>query len=142
MTRVYFSVQEANDLIKKIKPQVDKLFELNEQLHLLDNTKIESDDDSTKSFLLEVELNKNFYEKNVELYTLLGDLIEQGCIVRDLDKMEINFYSKHDKKEILLCWKPSEEQILYWHYLGEDPEKKKSVKQLREEKIDALKKLV
>ncbi|MDD4128316.1 MAG: DUF2203 family protein [Candidatus ainarchaeum sp.] len=142
MSRIYFSIQEANTLIKRIKPQVDRLFELNEQLQLLDNTKIEFDEDSTENFLLEVELNKNFHEKNVELYTLLGDLIREGCVVRDLEKMEIDFYSKHNKKEILLCWRPLEEQILFWHYLGEDVEKRKSIKQLQEEKIENLKKLV
>lgn len=142
MSRVYFSIQEVNSLIKKIKPQVDKMFELNEELHLLDNTKIEFDEDSMENFLLEVELTKNFHEKNVELYALLGSLIKEGCIVRDLDKTEIDFYSKHNSREILLCWRPLEEEVLYWHYLEEDVSKRKPIKQLREEKIDLLKKLV
>jgi hypothetical protein len=142
MSKVYFSVPEANALIKKIRCDVDRLFELNEQLQMLDNTKIEFDNDSMESFLLEVELNKNFHEKNVELYTILGFIIREGCVVRDLEKMEIDFYSRHAGKEILLCWRPAEEQVLFWHYAGEDVSKRKSVKQLQEETIENLKKLI
>lgn len=142
MSKVYFSVAEANSLIKRIRPEVDRLFELNEQLQLLDNTKIEFDNDSMESFLLEVELNKNFHEKNVEMYTLLGFIIREGCVVRDLEKMEIDFYSRHAGKEILLCWRPLEEQVIFWHYIGEDVEKRKSIKQLQEENIENLKRLM
>jgi len=69
-------------------------------------------------------------------------LIRQGCVLRDLDKMEIDFYSRHAGKEILLCWRPTEEQVLFWHYLGEDSSNRKSIKQLREETIENLKKLM
>lgn len=142
MSKIYFSIAQANELIKTIKPDVERLFELNEQLQFLDNTKIEFDNDSMENFLLEVELNKNFHEKNLEMYTLLGFLIRQGCVMRDLEKMEIDFYSRHAGKEILLCWRPNEEQVLFWHSLGEDISKRKSIKQLKEETIENLKKLM
>ncbi len=142
MSKIYLSVAQANELIQRIKPDVERLFELNEQLQLLDNTKIEFDNDSMENFLLEVELNKNFHEKNLEMYTLLGFLIRQGCVMRDLEKMELDFYSRHSGKEILLCWKPIEEQILFWHYLNEDATNRKPVKQLQEETIENLKKLM
>jgi hypothetical protein len=142
MSKIYFSISQVNELIKTIKPDVERLFELNEQLQFLDNTKIEFDNDSMENFLLEVELNKNFHEKNLEMYTLLGFLIRQGCVMRDLDKMEIDFYSRHSGKEILLCWRPNEEQVLFWHVLGEDISKRKPIKQLKEETIENLKKLM
>ena len=56
--------------------------------------------------------------------------------------MEIDFYSRYNGKEILLCWKPTEEQILFWHALGDDATKRQSVKKLQEEKIENLKKLM
>jgi len=142
MSKIYLSIAQANELIQKIKPDVERLFELNEQLQFLDNTKIEFDNDSMENFLLEVELNKNFHEKNLEMYTLLGFLIREGCVMRDLEKMEIDFYSRHAGKEILLCWRPTEGQILFWHALGEDVSKRKPIKQLKEEAIENLKKLM
>lgn len=142
MSKIYLSIAQANELIQRIKPDVERLFELNEQLQLLDNTKIEFDNDSMENFLLEVELNKNFHEKNLEMYTLLGFLIRQGCVMRDLEKMEIDFYSRHSGKEILLCWRPTEEHVMFWHYLNEDASNRKSIKQLQQETIENLKKLM
>ena len=142
MSRVYFSLREANEFIKKIRLDVERLVELNEQLSLLDNTKIEFDEDSMENFLLEVELNKNFHERNVEMYTLLGSLIRMGCVIRDLEKMEIDFYSKLEDKEILFCWNPSEESINFWHLPGEDLTARKPISHIRDayfEKLNRMK---
>ncbi|VVB76293.1 Uncharacterised protein [uncultured archaeon] len=142
MPKIYFSLRQANELVKRIRKDVELLSDLNEQLSMLDNTKIEFDDDSLENFLLEVELNRHFHEKNVEMYSLLGSLIRQGCVVRDLEKMEIDFYSKHSEKEIVLCWRPSEEHVMFWHYPKEGLEKRRSVKELEDAylaKLDRMK---
>ena len=141
MSKVYFSLKEANEFIKKIKADVERLCEINDQLSLLDNTKIEFDEENIETFLLEVELNKNFHEKNVELYSLLGFLIRKGCVIRDLDKMEIDFYSNHGGKEILFCWRVVEDQISFWHYPGEDISKRKPINQIEDAYFEQLKKM-
>lgn len=141
MPKVYFSLKEANELVKKIRKEAERLAELNEQLHLLDDTKIEFDEENIENFLLEVELNKSFHEKNIELYVLLGNLIRQGCIVRDIDKMEIDFYSRLNDKEILFCWHPSESAIKHWHYSGEDLQKRRPIKLIEEQYFEQLKKM-
>ena len=141
MSRVYFSLKQANELIKKVKIEVERVLQLNEELTLIDNTKIEFDDDSMENFLLEIELNKNFHEKNLELYSLMGYLIRQGCVMRELDKLEIDFYSKFEGKEILFCWTPSEESIKFWHLPGEGMDKRKPVDQIEESYFEQLKKM-
>jgi len=141
MSRVYFSLKQANELIKKIRLEVERVQQLNEELTLIDNTKIEFDDDSMENFLLEIELNKNFHEKNIELYSLLGYLIKQGCIMRELEKMEIDFYSKFEGKEILFCWTPNEESIKYWHSYGETMDKRKPIAQIEDSYFEQLKKM-
>jgi len=141
MSRVYFSLSQANEMIKKLKPEVERVSQLNEELTLIDNTKIEFDDDSMENFLLEIELNKNFHEKNLELYSLLGYLIRQGCVMRELEKMEIDFYSKFEGKEILFCWRVGEESVKYWHYPGEGMEKRKEVSRIQESYFEQLKKM-
>ena len=115
MGNIYFSLREANREIKRIRRDVAKIQQLCEELDLIDNTKIEFDEESVNSLLLEVELNKSFHEKNLELYEIIGRLIKEGCIIRNIEKMEIDFYSKFENRDIMLCWKPSEEKIQYWH---------------------------
>ena len=141
MHKIYFSVKQASELVKKIKPDVERIIQLNEELSFLDNTKIEFDDENIENFLLEVELNKSFHEKNVQLYALLGQLIRQGCIVRDLEKMEIDFYSKFHDKEIILCWKPTEDSIKHWHAIGDTIEERKPIKLIEEAYFEQLKKM-
>ncbi|MEI7960975.1 MAG: DUF2203 family protein [archaeon] len=141
MPRIYFSIAQANALVKRIRPDVERIIQLNEELSLLDNTKIEFDEENIENFLLEVELNKSFHEKNVELYSLLGALIRQGCIVRDLEKMEIDLYSKLNDKEIIFCWCPGEDTVKYWHHISEDLEKRKPVRQVEDAYFEQLKKM-
>lgn len=141
MSRVYFSLKQANELVKKLRPEVERVVQLNEELTLIDNTKIEFDDDSMENFLLEIELNKNFHEKNIELYSLMGYLIRQGFVLRELEKMEIDLYSKFEGKEILFCWTPSEETIKFWHYPGEEMGKRKPINQIEESYFEQLKKM-
>ena len=141
MPRIYFSLRQANEFVKRILPDVERIIQLNEELSLLDNTKIEFDDENVENFLLEVELNKSFHEKNVELYSLLGTLIRQGCIVRDLEKMEIDLYSKLNDKEIIFCWRPGEESVKYWHHTSEDLENRKPVRVVEDAYFEQLKKM-
>ena len=138
MSKIYFSIREANDLARKLKKDIERLMETNEELSMLDNTKIEFDEENMENFLLEVALNKTFHEKNLELYSLLEYLIKQGCVVRDLETMEIDFYSKFEDKEILLCWRPSEEKIAFWHYPGEDIAKRKPLKLVEQAYFEQL----
>jgi len=139
--KMYFSLQEVNEIIKKVKEDVTKIIQLRDELDLLDNTKIEFDEANVENFLLEVELNKSFHEKNIELYSTIGKLIRLGCIIKNLDDMEIDFYSKLDNKDILFCWHPEDEKILFWHYPGEEHAKRKPVQQIEKKYFEQLKKL-
>ncbi len=127
MGTIYFSVREANREIKRIRKDVARIQQLCEELDLIDNTKIEFDEESVNNLMLEVELNKSYHEKNLELYTLLGKLISEGCIVRDLEKLEIDFYSRFESRDIMLCWNPAEEKVQYWHEVFDSRDNKKPI---------------
>jgi len=142
MAKIYFSLQQANELVKKIVQDVERLSQLKDELELIDNTRIVFDEHNMESLLLEVELNKNFHEKNIELYSLLGYLIRKGCVIRSLDNgIEIDFYSKLMDRDIFLCWAPKEEQILFWHELKEQKGNRKPVRLLESDYFERLKSL-
>ncbi len=138
MGKIYFSLNEANDFIQKIKQKVNKIIQLTDELDLLDNTKIEFDDEKMENYLLEIELNKKFHEKNLELYKIMGEIISEGAIVRDLENIEIDFYSKLNEKDILFCWMPGEEKIEFWHYPNEDHQARKSVREIEKKYYQTL----
>lgn len=138
MGKIYFSLNEANEFIQKIKPKINRIKHLTDELELLDNTKIEFDDEKSENYLLEIELNKNFHEKNLELYKLMGEIISEGGIVRDLENIEIDFYSKLNDRDILFCYMPSEEKIEYWHYPNEDYKMRKSIREIEKKYYETL----
>jgi hypothetical protein len=127
MGNIYFSLREANRETKRIRKDVARIQQLCEELDLIDNTKIEFDEESVNSLLLEVELNKSFHEKNLELYETIGRLIREGCIIRNIETVEIDFYSRLGNRDIMLCWKPGEDKIKYWHEAFEPIAKRKPV---------------
>ena len=141
MPRVYFSLREANETVQQIKHTATRIIQLRDELELIDNTKIEFENDNMENYLLEVELNKNFHEKNLELYTMLGELIKMGCIIRDLDDFEIDFYSKFEKKDIAFCWVPGDDKIMHWHMIGENMSQRKPISDIEKKYFEELKKL-
>lgn len=141
MPMIYFSLQEANELVQKIKPTVERIVQLRDEIDLLDNTKIEIDSKSIENMVLEIELNKSFHEKNLEMYSLIGGLIRHGCIIRELTTMEIDFYSRFNKREIAFCWRPEDDKILHWHFLNEDCEKRQPIKIIERNYLEKLKEL-
>ena len=102
---------------------------------------IEFDNKSIENMLLEIELNKSFHEKNLEMYSLIGDLIRKGCIIKELKNMEIDLYSRLNKKEIAFCWKVGDEKILFWHNLNQNCEKRQPIKIVERDYMEELKKL-
>jgi len=50
---------------------------------------------------------------------LLKEIHDVGCLVKDLHRGLVDFYSKHDGRLIFLCWKLGEERIEYWHELDD-----------------------
>jgi hypothetical protein len=140
--RVYFSLREANDMVQKIREKIERISQLMEELDLLDNTKIEFENEDVKKLMLEVELNKNFHSKNLEMYNILGELIEEGCIIRNLEEIDVCFYSKLNEKDINFCWKPEHNKIQYWRYVNENFKTKRNIKEIEKqyyEKLNTLK---
>lgn len=138
MGKIYFSLNEANDFIQRIKPKINRIKHLTAELDLLDNTKIEFDDEKMENYLLEIELNKNFHEKNLELYNIIGEIISEGGIVRDIENIEIDFYSKLNDRDILFCYMPVEDKIEYWHHPNEDYKMRKSIKEIEKKYYETL----
>ncbi len=138
MSKVYFSLHEANEMVPKIKGKINRIMQLRDELELLDNTKIEFDEEKLENYLLEVELNKNFHEKSLELYSLLGELIKQGCVVRKLDNLEVDFYSSLDNRDIVFCWQPGEGRINYWHLPHEGSNVRRPIKEIEKKYLEKL----
>ncbi|MBC8495221.1 DUF2203 family protein [archaeon] len=129
MEKTHLSLEEAEELITKIKPSIIKLMRINKVLLLLKSVRIEYDDPHM-SMTYNLRKKKKLYKLSYDFYNLLDKLHTQGCLVRDLNRGEVDFHSMFDGREIMLCWQISEKNIRYWHEADGGRETKKPVSML------------
>jgi len=53
------------------------------------------------------------------LKSALDQILETGCVIKDLDVGLLDFPSVIDNEEVYLCWKLGEDRIRYYHRQNE-----------------------
>lgn len=114
-----FTLKEANDMLPRIGSMVQSLQEMREAILKkeieIDAMELVSDDPD--------QVNSPSFQKKVEeynacvnrFYTVLEEMHETGCFLKDLDMGLVDFYSLHNGEMVYLCWKLGEKQIEFWH---------------------------
>jgi len=49
----------------------------------------------------------------------VGEIEQNGCVVKDLDLGLVDFPSIVEDEQVYLCWKLGEKRIRYWHRVSE-----------------------
>ena len=132
MIKKYFTLEQAQEILKEIKETMQKLLEGKENIDLLNSIKIDYTDDYQGEFneLNFTKINKEFHKLSYEFFLRIEDLENKGCILKDLNEGLVDFYSIFEGKEIFLCWKYGEERIEYWHDLEGGFEGRQHISQL------------
>ena len=108
--RKYFSVDEANRALTYVAPIVDDICATyRDAVSLKDRlTDPESNDDT--------EARRKQYDQTIErLNSFLDELQQAGVELKDHETGLIDFPAIRDDREVCLCWKAGEPQILAWH---------------------------
>ena len=125
MSRVYFTVDEANEILAQVQPRMERLMKLNEDINAISQMNLEPLEESLENELLMINANKEFHRQSLEFFGLMEELVKLGCIVKDLDTGLVDFYSRLEERDIYLCWKAGEQQISAWHELDTGYEARK-----------------
>ena len=109
-----FSLEEARDLLVKIKPIVEDINMKKEKLYEIYN-RLEDEQD---------ELEKMYYQTKVkELENLIKNgfmrIEELGGVIKGIDPILVDFLSYHEGRYIWLCWREDEDTIRFWHELND-----------------------
>ena len=129
----YFTLNEAKKLLPDLKPRIYKLMKLNKTLSLIQSVDIDSDDPILHIDLAVMDLNKNYFKKMYLFYKELSEVTKLGAVVKDIDEGLVDFYSKYQGREILLCWKLGEKNIDHWHELNTGFNNRKHIKLLKKQ---------
>jgi hypothetical protein len=119
----HYSVEEANDLIPRVKPVLQKLRDAKDELTDSEAHEVLSDSAPGNGG---GPPGQQVGEAFLEVRRLLAALQEAGIVVRDIDRGLIDFPAIRDDEEIYLCWELGEDAIEYWHdleagYRGRQP---------------------
>jgi hypothetical protein len=111
----YFTLEQANVMIKMIRPMMAEILEIRRRILALQpevwpvvekavgNGGSEAASRATREF---ERLNR-----------LALEIQATGAIIKDVNTGLVDFLALRDGKEVYLCWKYDEAQIAYWHDL-------------------------
>ena len=129
MRQRHISLEEAQEMLPFVRKRMAELRRLDRAIEILDNVGIMFDDEFL-AMKQEIHENKKFHELNAEFYSVLSELIGKGCIVKDLRRGLVDFYSMHQGKEIFLSYILGEDRIRFWRDIDCDFEQRKPISQL------------
>lgn len=111
----YFTLAEAAALLPEVRQRLERIRSLRVALRELGGTleqKAQGNGDTSPS-------QRRFVELVAELERAIGDLHEQGIILRDPDAGLIDFPSVREGNAIFLCYRLDEDRIAFWHSMDE-----------------------
>jgi hypothetical protein len=111
----YFTRDEANALLPRLKPLLRQLRDAKDELT----------DEEAHEVLSEASAGNGGGEEGhqvgvafLEVRRLLETLEESGIVLRDIDRGLVDFPALMEGQEILLCWELGEDEVSFWHDLS------------------------
>jgi hypothetical protein len=138
MEQKFFTVDEANQLLPKLRPVLEKLFAMNETLKAVDNDIRLLEEIWGQRVQEPRHQDHGMYKKKRELREQQMKRIEEqlarvnalGAIVKDLNLGLVDFYHEKEGVPVLLCWKYGESRVQYWHTLAGGYSGRRSLEEL------------
>ncbi len=120
----YFTPDEANALLPRIRPLVERVVEQRRALATIERRRLEltariagNGGDLTPGELSEVDAE--LMGAAAALAALVEEIHELGVQVKDLELGLVDFPSLREGAEVFLCWRLGEDEIEFWHGLDE-----------------------
>ncbi len=114
MEKLYFTPEEAQKLLPKVKSILSRAMRFKQMLDLAATVDVTYPDELIDRHF-DTVFNKEFHRLSYEFYTQIELLELIGVVVRDIDIGLVDFLSVHENREICLCFKLGEKRITHWH---------------------------
>lgn len=124
MEKRYFTVDEANAILRKIMPRIERLTDTVQDVQKLaeevrpmfENASLNGGHPKGALFVLELQ----------RLQQEIEAIQAHGCVIKDPGIGLLDFPSLRSGREVELCWRLGEDRIRFWHeinagYQGRQP---------------------
>ena len=113
MADKYFSVNEANALLPRLTHLLEGMLAARQRI---------LDERATWGPIIEKAdgngggaQGKRLYHDTDKIQTILEEINDLGCFVKDVDSGLVDFPALRQGREVYLCWKLGEPRVAYWH---------------------------
>ena len=124
MAARYFTPEEANELLPRVRSLVEKLVSHRRALavatvrHARIASKIAGNGGGVRPHEVD-ELQNTIDAEAAGIVRRVGDLQTLGVLVKDLDQGLVDFPARNGDDEVLLCWRLGEHEVAFWHGLDD-----------------------
>lgn len=111
----FFTLEEANALLPKIKPLMDSLLMRRAKAARMSREIEELFEDLRvdRGSPVLSELTQDF----ASIERLISEIQSYGCVIKDLNVGLLDFLAERNGREVYLCWRFGEDKIEYYHEL-------------------------
>ena len=120
----YFTPEEANEQLEKVRPVAEALVAHRRAMGVAAKKRAQlvqriagngGDFDPQEPRTLEEE----FTQEGEAVARCVEQLERLGVLVKDLDRGLVDFPALHEGEEVLLCWEVGEDEVAFWHGVDE-----------------------
>ncbi len=118
-----FSVEHANRLARELAPRLEELVNLRREARLVErrigvmSLALAGASPANPDAAEARRLTARRAELAAQMRDGLKAIQEHGCVVKDLDRGLLDFYSLMGDRLIFLCWQLGEKEVSHWHTL-------------------------
>jgi hypothetical protein len=120
----FFTLEEANAALELVRPLAERMAALRKRLSVDQRRQAElvmlvggnGHGNSAREY---AEVSQRLEEDTREMVACAGEIQGLGAIVKDLELGLVDFPSLRAGEEVLLCWRVGEDEIHFWHPVGE-----------------------
>ena len=120
MTVKYFTVDQANKTLPLVKRIVADILndygvwrDFMRQFELLSAAATEESSESEEQIAMRTQVDDAAHR----ISSYMEELAQIGCVFKGFEQGLVDFHSKRDDREVLLCWKHGEPAVEHWHEL-------------------------
>jgi len=114
----FFTLDEANALLPRVRQQLGLLREIRQRIvslqakvdiEELTSAAAQPDQRRMEELLRGIDADVQSFHRTLEGFHALG------CELKDLERGLVDFYSMRDNEVVYLCWLDGEDSIQWWH---------------------------
>lgn len=118
-----FTVEEANQLLPQLRPRLERLVRMKREFDKLETrlgvlmiatAGASPENPDTREMQVISDKRQRLGEM---IGRGIGELREQGVLVKDIDRGLVDFYALSGDRLIFLCWHLGETELTHWHAL-------------------------